>query len=709
MTNLPSDEYEDYMSDGELQYEAKQPKLIENFSTTVIIANLPQVPESKVEKLTSVLKKLTGKVGTLSTDTPPLMPMNGDKTHGFAFITFVSSADAAKCVEAINSYQFDKSHKLSVHGYDDVCGLRDVPEKYVEKTARPYVPQADVGAWLRDPGQRDAFCIRQGHETEVHWADGLRDPVIDYDGSREKAAGIQWCKDRMEWSPKGSFMATIIKQKGVILWGGEKYEKLGRFAHADVDHVSFSPNEGYIMTVSNKPDAVDAVKIHDIKTGKMIRAFKLYPSDKFREEDEERGEVNPPQFSWSYNDEYIARMGEDLITIYELPSMKLLEKKSLLADGIKEFQWSPGANTLAYWSPEKGNSPAQVNLVAIPSRKLLRSKNLFQVNSVLMSWQDEGRFLGCKVLRHTKSKKTVYNNFELFRVMEEGVPVEMLDVKDAVFNFRWEPGGSRFAMVHAENAGATRMNVSFYDMDKTVKADEAGTKKKGKKLTEGQILPELNLVTTLVDRQCSSLFWSPAGGVIVLASLGDSSSGSLEFYDVNQTITLAMREHYRATDVNWDPSGRMVSTSVCQPLNGAYFKFQMDNGYMLWSFQGKQLFVAAYENFYQFKWRPRKVVLSKEAVKDVETNIKKYEREFDRADKERAKALYLEETKGKRLQRKTFRDRVADLRAVYKSQKQQRIAMNGGYDSDDDSNFTTTVVKMTEIIDTKETVIDEFP
>ena len=98
----------------------------------------------------------------------------------------------------------------------------------MEKQAKPYVLEADTGAWLRDPGQRDAFCIRQGHETEVHWADGLRDPVIDYDGSREKAAGIQWCKDRMEWSPKGSFMATIIKQKGVILWGGESYEKLGR-------------------------------------------------------------------------------------------------------------------------------------------------------------------------------------------------------------------------------------------------------------------------------------------------------------------------------------------------------------------------------------------------------------------------------------------------------------------------------------------------
>ena len=143
------------------------------------------------------------------------------------------------------------------------------------------------------------------------------------------------------------------------------------------------------MTTSNKIDAKDAVKIHDVKTGKLIRAFPLYPADSFKGEPGE--ERPPPPFLWSYNDEYIARMGEGLISIYELPSMKLLDKKSLLTDGISEFQWSPADNILAYWAPEKGNSPAQVNLIEVPSRKRLRQKNLFQVSKVNMSWQDEGR------------------------------------------------------------------------------------------------------------------------------------------------------------------------------------------------------------------------------------------------------------------------------------------------------------------------------
>ena len=96
--------------------------------------------------------------------------------------------------------QFDKSHKLSVVPYDKVKTFSAVPSTYPRPPPPPYKPQPDTNAWMRDPGQRDAFCIRQGHETEVHWADGLRDPVMDYDGSREKAQGIQWCSYKMEVS-----------------------------------------------------------------------------------------------------------------------------------------------------------------------------------------------------------------------------------------------------------------------------------------------------------------------------------------------------------------------------------------------------------------------------------------------------------------------------------------------------------------------------
>merc|ERR1719183_1972488 len=265
--------------------------------------------------------------------------------------------------------------------------------------------------------------------------------------------------------------------------------------------------------------------------------------------------------------------------------MRLLDKRSLACPGIHEFQWSPAANILAYWAPEASNSPAHVDLIEIPSRKKLRQKNLFNVTKCNMVWQNDGDYLGVKVTRHTKSKKTLYNNIELFRMNEPGIPVEMLDVKDAVMSFQFEPQGSRFAIIHAENPTSTKVNVTFYDMFKTLEPD----KKKGKKGSkEKQIVAEVNLVETLEGKACNCIFWSPAGRTIILAALGDSAAGTLEFYDV-ESKTLVIKEHYRANQVLWDPSGRTACTTVSQPIGGGHFKFAMDNGFIIWSFQGKQI------------------------------------------------------------------------------------------------------------------------
>jgi uncharacterized protein with WD repeat len=60
----------------------------------------------------------------------------------------------------------------------------------------------------------------------------------------------------------------------------------------------------------------------------------------------------------------------------------------------------------------------QVSLVSIPSREELRQKNLFSVSDCKMYWQSNGEYLAVKVDRYTKTKKSTYTGFELFRVKE---------------------------------------------------------------------------------------------------------------------------------------------------------------------------------------------------------------------------------------------------------------------------------------------------
>jgi translation initiation factor 3 subunit B len=62
-------------------------------------------------------------------------------------------------------------------------------------------------------------------------------------------------------------------------------------------------------------------------------------------------------------------------------------------------------------------------------------------------------------------------------------------------------------------------------------------------------------LTTLKAKQANALYWSPAGRFIVLAGL-KGFNGQLEFYSVDELETMATGEHFMATDIMWDPTGR---------------------------------------------------------------------------------------------------------------------------------------------------------
>lgn len=705
-----------YFTDTPLDPEPKYPPLDQSFDRCVVISNLPKVPGTKYEKLSKVVLKLVSRIGNISKyegapDEDPLtgflMPQGDDGTTvGCAFVEYESPGDAAKAIEVLQDYKFDKNHSLRVTPHERASHLERVEEaEFAEPEPEPFRERPNTISWLEDSCQRDQFALRQGNETTVYWSDGRGEPQVDYDGSREKKAGVNWCDYYVQWSPKGSYFATLVPNKGVILWGGEKFEKLGRFAASGVDVVVFSPQENFMLTSNNNRDDPKAIKIFSIRTGKCLRTFPLYPKDFLDETlpDAEKMSIPPPPFQWSHDDRYLARMGRDLISVFDTstPQLKLLDKRSLATDGIREFQFSPTANLIAYWAPEHKNQPAHVDIIEIPSRKKLRQKNLFNVTLCSMVWQEGGEYLGVKVTRHTKSKKTLYNNLELFRVNEPGIPVEMLDVKDAVMSFAWEPRGSRFAIIHAENPESTKVNVTFYNMYKTIE----GEKKKGKKgRTEKQIVAEVNKVETLEGKQCNCIFWSPAGQTIILAALGDSASGTLEFYDTDSKA-LVIKEHYRANRVIWDPSGRTVATCVSQPIGGGHFKFAMDNGYILWSFQGKQITQASYEAFYQFQWRPRESHKTKEEKAEIAKNIKKYEKQFNAFDEAKKTRMRLMETRGKRKQRAEFRATLGRLKDWRRRQKQDRMELLGGYDSEDEDNYDTKVATIETILNSKEELV----
>lgn len=179
----------------------------------------------------------------------------------------------------------------------------------------------------------------------------------------------------------------------------------------------------------------------------------------------------------------------------------------------------------------------QVSLVQIPSKEELRQKNLFSVSDCNMYWQSNGEYLAVKVDRYTKTKKSTYTGFELFRIKERDIPIEVLELEnknDKIIAFAWEPKGHRFAVIHGDNP---RPDISFYSM------------------RTAQHTGRVSKLTTLKGKQANALFWSPSGHYIILAGL-KGLNGQLEFYNVDELETMATAEHFMATDIEWDPTGR---------------------------------------------------------------------------------------------------------------------------------------------------------
>jgi len=695
------DEIREFMDDADEEVQIED--MDRTFGDCVAVSNLPIVDNSKKAKLEGMLNKIFGQVGqVVRLD----MPMEEGKSLGFAYIEFSRPEEAADAVARVDGYKLAKTNQFKVVKLDELSRLGALPASFEEPAPPPFREPVDSRSWLTDPGHRDQFVTRYSHtngsveETQIDWVENGQSPIMEYDGAREKSRGKSWCELEVRWSPKGTYMATFHRP-GIALWGGPYFEKQARFQHENVNRISFSPCERYMLTCNFRPprEGPSIVLFWNIREGRVLRKIDL--SFTTIGEGEEMREI-PNLFKWSPDGNYVARMHQDksaaaaksskngLIQVLELPSLTLLDRKSIRANSVMDFDWSPKDNSLAFWAAEEGNTPARVCLIEIPSRKELRQKNLFNVVDCRMNWQSNGDFLSAIVTRTTKSKKTQFNNIEIFRVREDAVPVEMMEVPKLVQSISWEPKGNRFTMICHDNPKPT---VIIYD---TVDA-----KSGRKELTQLKVLPQ---------RPATDIFWSPAGGYFVMAGMtgGSDSNGSLEFYDADTLPDEGkITDHYRANFLQWDPSGRIVATAVIQPLSGMVYKFQMDNGFKLWTFQGEMFYEKSREKFYQFLWRPRpESLLTPEEKKAVSKNLRKYERKFERADKVKRRARELLEMKGWQESRNSLRARLAALKArYYDAVREQRVAERGGVDVDDPAGYEIEQTVKEEIVEMKEDLI----
>ena len=142
----------------------------------------------------------------------------------------------------------------------------------------------------------------------------------------------------------------------------------------------------------------------DIATGKRLRSFATIDVGPTEDAAQRAKRLPWPAFKWSADDKYVARMtfGQS-IAVYELLSMRLLDKQSIKIEGVQDFEWSPITpnreglkgyeQLLCSWTPELGSNPAKLRLMSVPSKEIVRTRNLFNVTDAKLHWQSEAKYL----------------------------------------------------------------------------------------------------------------------------------------------------------------------------------------------------------------------------------------------------------------------------------------------------------------------------
>ncbi|KAK8445414.1 hypothetical protein SEVIR_9G321100v4 [Setaria viridis] len=657
---LPAGEDFGILSDDEEVLRNEDPPELEmGLSNIMVVDNLPVVPPEKFEKLENVIRKIYSQIGAIK-ENGLWMPVNPEtkKTYGYCFIEYNTPQEAELAREKTNGYKLDKSHIFAVNMLDDFEKYMKVPDTWTPAEIKPYTPGENLLKWLTDEKARDQFVIRAGTLTEVYWNDARKQaPELVFQKQ-------YWTDSFIQWSPLGTYLATVHRQ-GSQVWGGENgFERLMRFAHPMVKLIDFSPGERYLITYSshepsNPRDTHRVVlNIFDVRTGKVMRDFK------------------------GSDDKYFARLGKNIISVYETDTFSLLDKKSLKVENVVDFSWSPTDPIISLFVPEMGggNQPARVSLVQIPGKEELRQKNLFSVSDCKMYWQNNGEYLAVQVDRYTKTKKSTYTGFELFRIKERDIPIEVLELEnknDKIIAFAWEPKGHRFAIIHGDGP---RPDVSFYTM------------------RTANNTSRVSKLTTLKAKQANALFWSPAGRFIVLAGL-KGFNGQLEFYNVDELETMATGEHFMATDIMWDPTGRYLATAVTSV-------HEMENGFQIWSFNGKHLYKVSKDHFYQFIWRPRPPsLLTPEKEEEISKNLKKYSKKYEQEDQDAFNQLSEQERKRRTQLQEEWDSWVAKWKQIHEEERAYRRELRDGDASDEEEEYEAKEVEVEEVVDVTEEVL----
>lgn len=624
--------------------------------SVVIIDNIPVAPAEKLEKLKSVVRKLIITHVKIAAEdiVNEVFPVEENGSNkGFAFYEFTNGAIAERTKTVLDGFRFDKQHTLAIDFFMDFEKYINQSDEWEEPTGRVFKDPGNLRWWLEKEDAYDQYIVICGGPSGTDSAAVFENSPVEPLLLEQRE---HWTDRLAMWSPLGTYLATF-HQKGVALWVGKEFKQFTKFSQNDVVTAGFSPKERYILTVRNKPEHLpvddQSMILWDVVTSTKLRSF---PWD--------RRETPPADtVKWSADEKFYALLSKETVNVYEAENV-ISNKTFHEIKEVADFSWSPSQSHLAFWVREQGeNVPARLSMVGFPDKNDLRTKQLFHVLDCQFVWQKGGEYMAVKVNRYKSAKKKKhggvdytghYFNLEIFNLTnaKKEVPVESIEIKDAIIDLAWEPNGSMLVLLTTADAVTS---VSFYS---------------------GRLGKQFELVKKLPLRhKVERISWSPMGQFVTLYST-TGSVGYLTFIDTADLTIMADLEHFLLSEVQWDPTGRYL-TAVTKGNN------KKDNGYTIYSFQGRYVRNEKVDGLSVFSWRPRpQTLLSADKQKEIRKNLKKYAPDFEAKDKQLLNKASREVSERRMRQMDAFMERLERTQRAFELRRAYRVELRGGVDTD---------------------------
>ena len=151
--------------------------------------------------------------------------------------------------------------------------------------------------------------------------------------------------------------------------------------------------------------SLENVFIRDIITDRIIRSFNIEKTEKFS------------NFIWSPDSKFLGRIKDELLIVYELPSMRMIkdkqDKRVPIKDNVNSFSWFPNANIIITISErydiknKKKLLSTTMDFIEIPNRATYPPSSLANASVVDLVWHKNKHILAILTKDFNQSKFSV--------------------------------------------------------------------------------------------------------------------------------------------------------------------------------------------------------------------------------------------------------------------------------------------------------------